>query len=182
MILAVGRLSKEKAQIDLLHAFRKLSAMHAEIKARLVIVGDGPERGPLEEAAASLGIGDRVVFTGEVRDVEVYYAAANVLVNPSHSEGSPYVLLEAMAAKLPIVATAVGGVPEMVENNQTALLVPASDPSALANAIARVLGDEQLAQRLATSASTFGSFRFSPENYVKSLAKVYSEVINRRTV
>jgi len=180
MILAVGRLSKEKAQIDLLHAFKKLSDTHAEINARVVIVGDGPERVPLEAAAASLGISDRVVFAGQVRNVGVYYAAADVLANPSDSEGSPYVLLEAMAANLPIVATAVGGVPEMVKNNQTALLVPAGDPQAMADAIARVLGDEQLAQRLAASAATLGFLRFSPENYVCSLAKLYSEVISRR--
>ena len=70
MILAVGRLSKEKAQIDLLHAFRKLSDTHAEINARLVIVGDGPERENLEMTAASLGISDRVIFTGQVKNVE----------------------------------------------------------------------------------------------------------------
>ena len=154
----------------------------SEINARLVIVGDGPERENLEVTAASLGISDRVIFTGQVKNVEAYYAAADVLANPSHSEGSPYVLLEAMAANLPIVATAVGGVPEMVENNQTALLVPASDPQAMADAIARVLGDEQLAQRLAASASTLGTFRFSPDNYVRSLAEVYREVISSRTV
>lgn len=182
MILAVGRLSKEKAQIDLLHAFGKLSDTHAEINARLVIVGDGPERETLELTAASLGISDRVLFTGQVKNVETYYAAADVLANPSDSEGSPYVLLEAMAASLPIVATAVGGVPEMVENNQTALLVPAGDPPAMADAIARVLGDEHLAQRIAASASTLGSFRFSPDNYVRSLTKVYREVINSRMV
>jgi glycosyltransferase involved in cell wall biosynthesis len=180
-ILAVGRLSKEKAQIDLLRAFKYLRETHAEINARLVIVGDGPEREYLEAATASLGISDHVIFTGQVRDVEIYYAAADVFANPSHSEGSPYVLLEAMAASLPIVATAVGGVPEMVENNQTALLVPASNPQAMADAIARVLGDEQLAQRLAASASTLGTFRFSPENYVRSLANVYREVISART-
>jgi glycosyltransferase involved in cell wall biosynthesis len=182
MILAVGRLSKEKAQIDLLRAFKNLSDTHAEINARLVIVGDGPEREPLEAAVASLGIGARVIFTGQVNKVEVYYAAADVFANPSDSEGSPFVLLEAMAANLPIVATAVGGVPEMFENNQSALLVPANDPQAMADAIARVLSDEQLAQRLAASAATLGSFRFSPETYVRSLAKVYREVISSRTV
>jgi glycosyltransferase involved in cell wall biosynthesis len=182
MILAVGRLSKEKAQVDLLRAFKNLSDTHSETNARLVIVGEGPEREPLETAAASLGISDRVIFTGQVKNVEIYYAAADVLANPSHSEGSPYVLLEAMAANLPIVATAVGGVPEMVENDQTALLVPASDPQAMADAIARVLGDEQLAQRLAASASTLGSFRFSPESYVRSVANIYREVIGIRTV
>ena len=179
VILAVGRLSKEKAQIDLLRAFENLRDPNPD-RAKLVIVGDGPERESLEAAAASLGIRDRVVFTGQVNNVQVYFATADVLVNPSHSEGSPYVLLEAMAANLPIVATAVGGVPEMVENNQTALLVPAGDPRALADAIARVLSDKQLAQRLSASASTLGFLRFSPENYVRSLAKVYREALGSK--
>jgi len=178
LILAVGRLSQEKAHIDLLRAVKILVATHSEINARLVIVGDGPERGTLDGAAASLGIQDRVVFTGQARNVGVYYAAADVLVNPSHSEGSPYVLLEAMTAGLPIVATEVGGVPEMVENNKTALLVPAGDPQTMAEAIARMLSDEQLAQRLAENASKLGSLRFSPDNYVRSLVEVYSEVIS----
>ena len=180
MILAVGRLSQEKAQIDLLRAFKKLSDTNRDISARLVIVGDGPERQPLEAAAASLGLSDRVIFTGGVKNVQVYFAAADVLVNSSHSEGSPYVLLEAMAACLPIVATAVGGVPEMVENDKTALLVPAGDPQAMADAIARVLGDDQLAQRLAASASTLGSLRFSPDNYVRSLVTLYREVLGSK--
>jgi glycosyltransferase involved in cell wall biosynthesis len=180
MILAVGRLSKEKAQIDLLRAFKNLSETHGEISARLVIVGDGPEREPLEAAAASLGLSNRVIFAGQVNNVQVYFVAADVLVNPSHSEGSPYVLLEAMAAALPIVATAVGGVPEMIENNETALLVPASDPQAMADAIARVLSDEQLAQSLSANASTSVFLRFSPESYVHSLVETYRQVISAR--
>jgi glycosyltransferase involved in cell wall biosynthesis len=174
MILAVGRLSKEKAQMDLLRAFKNLGETHGEINARLVIVGDGPEREPLEAAVASLGLSDRVSFTGQVNNVQVYFVAADVLVNPSHSEGSPYVLLEAMAAGVPIVATAVGGVPEMIENNETALLVSANDPQMMADAIARILNDENLAQRLAASASILGSFRFSPETHVRSLVEIYS--------
>jgi len=182
MILAVGRLSKEKAQIVLLRAFKNLSETHGEINARLVIVGDGPEREPLEAAAASLGLSDRVIFTGQVNNVSVYFVAADVLVNPSHSEGSPYVLLEAMAAGLPIVATAVGGVPEMIENNETALLVPASDPQAMAEAIARMLNDEKLAGQLAENASELVSSRLSPEAYVRALAEIYRAVISSQTV
>jgi glycosyltransferase involved in cell wall biosynthesis len=182
MILAVGRLSKEKAQIVLLRAFKNLSETHGEINARLVIVGDGPEREPLAAAAASLGLSDRVIFTGQVNNVQVYFVAADVLVNPSHSEGSPYVLLEAMAAGLPIVATAVGGVPEMIENNETALLVPASDPQAMANAIARMLNDEKLAGQLAENASELVSSRLSPEAHVRSLAEIYRAVISSQTV
>ena len=179
MILAVGRLSKEKAQIDLLSAFKKLIETQAELDARLVIVGDGPERQPLEATAASLGLSDRVIFTGQLSDVEAYFKAADVLVNPSHSEGSPYVLLEAMTAGLPIVATAVGGVPEMVENNETGLLVPASDPQAMADAIARILNDKKLAEQLAENGGELVSTRFSPEAYVRSMVEVYSEVISR---
>lgn len=178
MILAVGRLSKEKAHIDLLRAFEKLIDTHPDIKARLVIVGDGPERGPLNEAAASLGIQDRVVFAGQSSNVGVYYAAADVLVNPSHSEGSPYVLLEAMAAGLPIVASEVGGVPEMVQNNETALLVPAGDPQAMADAIVRVLNNENFGDQLAKNASALASSRFSPEAYVRTLTGIYSEIIS----
>ncbi len=180
MVLAIGRLSKEKAHIDLLRAFKHLRDTHAEINARLVIAGDGPERGPLAATAASLGLSDRVVFTGHVTNVQVYFAAADVLVNPSHSEGSPYVLLEAMAAKVPIVATAVGGVPEMVENNESALLVPANDPPSIAAAIARLLTDKDLAQRLTANAATLVATRYTPENHVRSLVKIYRKVLNVR--
>lgn len=180
MILAVGRLSKEKAQIDLLRTFTNLQETNPEVNAKLVIVGDGPEREMLEAATQSLGLSNRVVFTGQVNNVQVYYAAADVLVNPSHSEGSPYVLLEAMAANLPIVATAVGGVPEMVENNESALLVPPNDPPSIAASIARLLTDRELAQRLTTNAATLVDTRYTPENYVRSLVEIYREVLNVR--
>ena len=85
-----------------------------------------------------------------------------------------------MAAGLPIVATAVGGVPEMVEDNQSSLLVPSQDPQALAAAIARVLKDRDLAQRLAANASSLVGSRYTTQNYVKALAKIYREVINAR--
>ncbi len=180
LILAVGRLSKEKAHIDLLAAFSRLHESNPEVKSRLFIVGDGPERGRLEAAADSLGVKDRVVFTGQLSYVWPFYFAADVFALPSHSEGSPNVLLEAMAAGIPIVATEVGGVPEMVEHNQSALLVPASDRPALAAAIARVLTDGELARRLTTNASALVGTRYSPENYVRSLVEIYREVVKTR--
>ena len=176
IVLAVGRLSQEKAHVDLLRAFRNLGDTATTINVRLVIVGDGPEREALKAAAASLGLSDRVTFAGQASDVRPFYAIADVLVNPSHSEGSPYVLLEAIAANLPIVATAVGGVPEMLQNNETALLVPAGDPRALGDAIARLLSDQQLAQKLSANAVTLTALRFSPESYARSLVKIYREL------
>lgn len=180
IVLAVGRLSKEKAHVDLLAAFSRLRASNPEAKARLIIVGDGPERGRLETAADSFGCKESVVFAGQVSDVRPFYAAADVFVLPSHSEGSPNVLLEAMAAEIPVVATKVGGVPEMVEDNVSALLVQANDPPTLAAAIARVLTEDDLAQRLTANASTLVATRYTPENYVRSLTEIYGEVMEAR--
>jgi len=180
LILAVGRLSKEKAHIDLIAAFSGLRKSTPEVNAKLIIVGDGPERGRLEAAAESFGCKESVVFAGQSSDVWPFYFAADVFVLPSHSEGSPNVLLEAMAAGIPIVATEAGGVPEMVEHNQSALLVPASDPPALGAAIDRVLTEDDLAQRLTANASSLVGTRYAPENYVRTLVEIYREVMRNR--
>ena len=179
IILAVGRLSREKAHIDLIHAFSHLCQTNPRLDARLVIVGDGPERAQLESATKSLGLADKTIFAGHSSDVQPYYAIADVLANSSHSEGSPYVLLEAMAARLPIVATAVGGVPEMLEDKRTGLLVPSRDPEALAHALALLLSDPALAERLANSATELVGTRFSPEGYARSLIDIYSDITSQ---
>ena len=180
VVLSVGRLSQEKAHIDLLAAFKELRESKPEIPSKLVIVGDGSERAGLEAVAKSLGCKEQVIFAGQVSDVRTFYATADVFVLPSHSEGSPNVLLEAMAANLPIVATAVGGVPEMVENNESALLVPPNDPPSIAGAIARLLTGKEFAHRLTTSAATLVDTRYTPGNYVRSVVEIYREVIDRR--
>jgi glycosyltransferase involved in cell wall biosynthesis len=179
-VLTVGRLSREKAHIDLLAAYNLLRDTNPDILSKLIIVGDGPERGRLEASARAYGINDRVIFTGQMSDVQPFYAAADVLVLPSLSEGSPYVLLEAMAANLPVVATAVGGVPEMVENNNSALLVPARDKHAMAAAITRVLTDEEMARRLTTHAFAMVGTRYSPAAYASSLIEIYRGVLRSR--
>lgn len=180
MVLTVGRLSREKAHIDLLSAFKLLHARHPDISSKLIIVGDGPERGRLEAAARNHGLSERVFFAGQISEVQLYYAAADVFALPSHSEGSPYVVLEAMAANLPIVATAVGGVPEILEDNESALLVPVNDPRAMAAAIARVLGDQDLARRLTTNSAALVATRYAPAQYVRALVEIYGDVIRAR--
>jgi glycosyltransferase involved in cell wall biosynthesis len=180
VVLSVGRLSREKAHINLLEAFKRLCETKPDISLKLIIVGHGPERTRLETAAESLGCKNRVIFTGQVSNVQSFYAMADVFALPSLSEGSPNVVLEAMAANLPIVATAVGGVPEMIANNESALLVPPNDPPTLAAGIASLLTDKDLAQRLAKEAATLVDNQFAPENYVRSLVEIYSEVIEGR--
>jgi glycosyltransferase involved in cell wall biosynthesis len=178
IVLAVGRLSQEKGHVDLISAFARLRNAHPEVDAKLLIVGDGPERSRLEAAVSALGLSERVIFTGHINNVRAFYAAADLLVLPSHSEGSPNVLLEAMAAGVPIVATKVGGVPEIVEDNKSALLVSAGDSAAMATAMASLLNDKGLARRLAANASATVAERHSPESYVNSLLGIYREVIS----
>lgn len=180
IVLSVGRLSREKAQIDLLEAFKALREMNPALKCKLIIVGDGAERRKLEAAGESLALKEHVIFAGHISDVRPFYAAADVLASSSHSEGSPNVLLEAMAAGLPIVATSVGGVPEIVKNDESALLVPVENPQAMATAIARILTDQGLAQKLTTNASALVATQHSPEQYVRSLAEIYREVLKGR--
>jgi glycosyltransferase involved in cell wall biosynthesis len=180
VVLAVGRLSREKGHIDLIEAFKILLKSRSDISARLIIAGDGPERSRLEAVTSSPEMKGRVVFAGQVSNVQPFYAIANVFALPSHSEGSPNVLLEAMAASVPIVATSVGGVPEIVENEESALLVPMKDPAALSSALATLLTDSNLRARLVKNAATLVDTKYDPENYVRSLVKTYREAVDRR--
>jgi glycosyltransferase involved in cell wall biosynthesis len=180
IILAVGRLSREKGHADLFEALGRLRASPDGADVRLVLVGDGPEREALQRIAVAHGLRDRIVFAGHVSDVRPFYTIADLLALPSHSEGSPNVLLEAMAGGLPIVATAVGGVPEIVDHERTGLLVPERDPAAMAAAIKRMLQDRELAARIATSASQVVIERFTPEAYARSIGAIYADAWRSR--
>jgi glycosyltransferase involved in cell wall biosynthesis len=138
----------------------------------LILVGDGPDRSRLEAMARRCGVHDWIHFAGHRADVAPYYGLADVVVLPSWTEGSPNVLLEAMAAGLPIVATAVGGVAEIVSSSRAALLVGRKQPASLARGIAEVLCDENLRCELRVAAYRTAS-AYSPERRYGSLLKVY---------
>ena len=180
VILSIGRLSKEKAHADLIEALRRLCEANRDLNVKLLIVGDGPERDALTAAVQAQGMAERVVFAGQVKDVQPFYAMADVFVLPSHSEGSPNVLLEAMAARVPVVATSAGGIPEIVENEKSALLVPLSDPAALAAAINRALKDSDLTERLAEEAAAILAANHTPEKHLDALIRIYEEAISRK--
>ncbi len=173
VVLSIGRLSTEKGHADLLAALRLLLRDRPELKIRLILVGDGIERPALERAAAEANLASIVIFAGHCSNVWPYYSLADVFALPSHSEGSPNALLEAMAAGVPIVACKVGGVPETVEDGSSALLVPPSEPAAMASALARILEDPALAARLVSNASERLAQRFSPESRYRALLKIY---------
>ena len=171
VILAVGRMSREKAHSDLISAFTRLRMALPGTDLKLLLVGDGPERTRLEALSV-----DGVLFAGHLRDVAPYYAVADLLALPSLVEGSPNVLLEAMAAGVPVVATEAGGIPEIVRHEESALLVPPSDPASLARAMERVLTDESLASRLAGCAQHTVETRHSPAARARWLTQLYSEM------
>jgi glycosyltransferase involved in cell wall biosynthesis len=178
MLVTVGRLSAEKAHADLVEAFGRLAGRYPG--ARLVIVGDGPERGPLAEQAARAGIADQIVFTGHQSDVRPYYGAADLFVLPSHTEGSPNALLEAMAAGLPSVATRVGGVPEIAPGEETALVVESRDPEQFAAAMERLLGDAARMRRMGDTARERVMRLHTLDEYGARLTGIYSGLLARR--
>ena len=176
MVLSIGRLSKEKGHAVLLRALQLLPSVTR--KWKLVLVGIGPEHDRLTRLASSLGLSERVLFAGLHADVRPFYASADVFALPSLSEGSSNVLLEAMAAKLPIAATKAGGNTEIMVHNETGLLVPFGDSPGLASAIAQLLGDPDLASRFAEAAFARVTREFSAEHYRRRLLGFYAEALN----
>jgi glycosyltransferase involved in cell wall biosynthesis len=176
ILLVVGRLSHEKGHADLLDA---LILLRGRTKApfHAVFVGDGPEEVRLRAALNRLGLESHVTMAGLQHDVRPYYALADAVVMPSHSEGSPNVLLEAMSAGLPVVATRVGGVPEIVSHGDTALLVESRNPAEMAAAIQRLLEDSPVRARLARNGRRLAEEKYSPEAYRRSLVQMYEEVL-----
>ena len=183
VLLTVGRLSREKGHADLIRALERLCAMPQAWK--LVLVGSGPEEQALGRLARALDVRERVVFAGSHPNVAPFYAIADLFVLPSHTEGSSNVLLEAMTAGIPIVATRAGGNPEIVLHEQTGLLVPVGDAEGLASAIARLNRDPELAKRLAGAALVRAAREFSVEHYQEQLLQLYTEALGnarRRTM
>jgi glycosyltransferase involved in cell wall biosynthesis len=174
IVLSVGRLSKEKGHADLIRAMPQVRQQHRE--AVLVIVGDGPERQRLEHLRDQLGLGTSIRFVGYCDDVMPYYDAATVFALTSHSEGSPNVLLEAMQAAVPIVATAVGGVGEMIRDREHALLVPRGDVKGIAAGIVALLGDPELCRTL-TAAAQQSLTAYSLERYDSDVASQFEAVV-----
>ena len=141
-----GRLSNEKGQRVALEAMFILLASHPN--ARLVLAGDGVDRDDLEAAADALGITQSVQFAGFVRNVRHLMSACDAVVAPSLKEGFGLSAVEAMALERPVVASAVGGLKEIVVEGETGVLVPPNDPRALAESLVRLVKDKSLVQSL----------------------------------
>ena len=173
VIGCVGNLVAGKGHAFFLAAFARLSAHMPGCHA--VIVGDGPLRAMLEHTARMMGIAHAVTFAGYCADARAMIASMDCFVLPSETETFGRALLEAMLARTPIVATNVGGIPEVVTNGRDGILVPSGDVDACAAAIARLLNDPTFARQL-TDAGAVTVLRFSSDRHARAVASVYDEV------
>lgn len=167
----VATLRSWKGHLFLLDAFARIERP----ELRLLIVGEGPMRGPIEEKIAALGIASRVTLTGQRTDPERWLQAMDVFCLPSYAnEGVPQAILQAMLCALPIVTTPVGAIPEAVRDGDTALVIPPRDSIALADAISRLLDDGALAARLGAAARRRAESEFSREAMLNAMERLFA--------
>jgi glycosyltransferase involved in cell wall biosynthesis len=172
----IGALTREKGHQYLLRAALKVIRIYP--KAIFLLVGDGTERPNLEKTASSLGIKNSVIFAGMRKDVPEILSILNVFVLPSLNEGLPMALLEAHAARIPVVATRVGAIPDVLEDGVTGILIPPKDPQAIAEAIIMILSDKQLASGIAQKGFERVRDNFSSEKMANKYLSIYRELLS----
>jgi glycosyltransferase involved in cell wall biosynthesis len=164
----VGRLSAEKGPDVMIRALARLG-----VDVRLSVIGGGPERPALQRLAENLGVNARVTWHGVVSDAARLLTAFDVVALSSRTEGTPIVLLEAIAACVPVVATRVGGIPDVIGDGE-ALLVEPDDPAALAAGVAATIGDSEAAASRATAARRQVADRFAVAPWLARIDAVYA--------
>ena len=176
VIAAIGRLSTEKRFDLYLDACAALAPRLPD--AIFLLVGGGKQEAALKARAAALNLGERVIFTGLTADMAGIYAATDLLLLTSDTEGTPHVLLEAMGSAIPIIATAVGGIPEFVTSGVHGLLVPPGDRDALVAAVLQVHADPDLAARLVAGGRAVAA-QFTVEHDAAGVEAVYTALLGR---
>jgi glycosyltransferase involved in cell wall biosynthesis len=178
LIGTVGRLNEVKCQDLLMRAFARVRAEH--LTARLLLVGDGPMRDSLRELAVGLGIADAIHFTGYQAHPEKYLAMMDVFALTSRMEGLPLVILEAWAAGLPVVASAVGGVPDVVEHGRTGSLFASGDEDRLVALLKEMLRDSKRARAVGQAGRQEVFAKYDLQRMAGDYERHYRELLGRR--
>jgi glycosyltransferase involved in cell wall biosynthesis len=168
----VGRLSEEKGLRYLLEAFSRCKA--ADARWRLVLVGDGPQREALDKTVHDLGLVAKVDFAGFQRDTAAWYYAMDAFVLPSLTEGTPMVVLEAMAHGVPVIATSVGGLPSVITSGENGILVRPAEPSELLKAMRSIAGNRELRRRLCGNAADAIRRDYGVDDWIRKVSQVYA--------
>jgi len=176
----IGRISHEKGVHILLDAFQIFAKEQKKITA--ILVGDGPFRETLIKQATTKGIMQNCRFLNHRQDIPDIFPALDLLVLPSLTEGLPQILLEAMASGIPVVASDAGGVPEVVRNGITGILVPSGNPCALANAINDLLFDISKAKHFGESGRQIIEQRFTADRMVNEMITLYLNTVSHRKI
>ena len=176
-ILCVGRLTPAKGQHILIDAIRSLVDQGRRVRLR--IIGAGPDGPSLKKSAADLCDSEVVIFEGAVNQDRIrdFYAAADVFCLPSFAEGIPVALMEAMAMEIPCVSTQIAGIPELIRNGMDGLLVAASDVEGLSEALARLMDEPALRERLGRNGRTRVLQHYNLQSSVEKLAAIFAERI-----
>jgi len=180
LIGIVGRLVPVKNHRLFFDSIGLLEKGAASTNSHFLIIGDGELRRCLEEYAAALGIVNRVSFIGWRQDMPNVYADLDIVVLTSLNEGTPLSLIEAMAAKRPVVATAVGGVPDLIEDEKTGLLIESNSVVQLKDAILKLLSSGELRNKLGERASEYVRDRYSKERLVSDVENLYQGLIRAK--
>jgi glycosyltransferase involved in cell wall biosynthesis len=180
LVGVVARLQPEKGVANFLKAAARVSEVAP--RTRFLVVGDGPLREELLDLSEHLGVSERVRFLGYRTDSRALMEHMDVLVVPSLTEGSPLIVLEAMAASVPVVASAVGGIPDQVRHGREGILVPPDDPDALGEALGALLRDPAYARRLGEAGHRRTENEFSHETLVRRIEGVYRAAIDGTAV
>src|SRR5208282_1359804 len=175
----VGSVFVEKGWLDLVRVLSKVSV--AVPTTRLLIVGDGPAeyRSTLESEAVRLGVSSQIIWSGRRFDIPELLSAIDLFVSASHQEAFQLSSLEAMAAGVAVVAAAVGGLPELVCDGETGVLVTPGDPDTMANVIVTLLLDENQRNRLGEAGRRRVRERFSPESQMPRVESAFARAIAR---
>jgi glycosyltransferase involved in cell wall biosynthesis len=171
----IGRMTQIKRIPDVLRSFRRL--LDLGVDATLCLVGDGPDRTAAEELARELGVARHTLFVGYQRDVAPYYALFDALVLPSANEGTPVVAIESLAAERPVVATRVGGVPDVVDEGQDGFLVEVGDVDAIADRLALLARDPELRARFGATGREKVVPRYRVSRLIDDVDALYRELL-----
>jgi glycosyltransferase involved in cell wall biosynthesis len=174
-ILTVGRLSPEKGFLVLIRAVHALQDRIPDLK--LIILGQGPEERLLEEEIRRCNLQGKVLLAGPKKDPRPYYEHADIYCQPSISEGIPLALMEAMDSEKPVIASHVGGMPEVIAHNETGLLVPPNKPDALADAIFKLFQDPQKRAQLGQAAQREMRENYSTVQRTQKVLSIYDELL-----
>jgi glycosyltransferase involved in cell wall biosynthesis len=174
----IGRMTGIKRTDDVLLAFKSLR--ERGIDARLCLVGDGPDRDEVERRAHELGVMRETLFLGYQEQVATFFAAFDVFILPSANEGTPVTAIEALAAGKPVVATRVGGIPDVVRDGEDGFLVAPGDVDALADRLAQLATDDELRERMGEAARARVRERYSVERLVDDVDRLYRALLEAR--